>query len=561
MEQVLPSNTPAEVDDATASSLEFSKENVFLLCCTLAAFLVRLLFIPTDSVINGDGAYYTTLGEKLVSGDVAGGISGYWSPLYSAFTGLASLFFEREFAGRSVSLLAGSLLIIPAYFLVREFYGRTAAYLATILLVIHPSLVKSSAWVMTESLYTLIFTAVLLAGWHALRDAKTHDFVLTGLLLGAGYLTKPESLGFLLLQLFLIVLAMFLRPAPYRSRYAAGFLLLLLGFSVFFVPYAAFLRQKTGSWTISQKIMINLPVLDYEGEMLELTADGSTTIQDKIWNDDYWVSTGEPSRTSTPQSPPVESPGIASAVRILSAKGLLLLKKQIRDYFPELLPYPFILLAFVGFFFHPWSRLRTAKEFYLLFFVGSTLIGYAFSAVELRYLYPLVPVLIAWVANGIIGFSQWARASLVNLLEPWRVPSPLVIQIAILCVFAALMVPALIYEAKPGDLQNVPFEDKQAGLWIKSNSPIANAVVMSPNAIVAFYAEAKHVFLPDEDLPTIIDYAKRRKANYIVFSQRRTRFNESAFHEIEEGRYKDLTLAYHDEPAPGYKIAVYQLSN
>lgn len=561
MEQTLSPGDVEEAKQNRVAALKLSNETIFILACAFLALLIRFFFIPQNTVINGDGIYYTMLGEKLAAGDIYGGISGYWSPLYSFLTGLASYFFaEREFAGRFVSLLAGALLIVPSYYLIRDFYGCLAARFGTILLIIQPLLIKASGWVMTESLYTLIFTTIVLSTWYALRNGRGRDFFLTGLLMGLAYLTKPEALGFLGLLLILTMGAKFFRPKIGFRRYAAGYLLILFGFTIFFLPYVIFLHQKTGQWTISQKIMINLPAIDYEGGLLKLTDDGQITTQDKIWGDMYETG-NQPQEIAPKPSPPSveERPSLLTSATILGEKGLILLKKQFRDYIPAIIPYFFVLIALVGFFYKPWTYFRSAKEIYLLSFFFCTLVGYALSTIELRYLFPVIPILIAWVAKGIIESGDWTSKSLSNLLRTSRPVNPRFVRIFILLVMAAWLVPLFLTQFKPDELENVPFEEKQAGLWIKNQTTQA-PLVMSSHAAVAFYAGGKHLFIPDEEFSTVLEYARRKKVNYLVFSERRAKYSSAAFPLNEQNLPPELRLVYEDEPAPDYRIFVYQLN-
>lgn len=563
MEQVLSSNKPKKNEQISSALLTTSKEKNFIFASVFFAFLIRIFFIPHNTVINGDGIYYATLGKRLFSGDISGGISGYWSPLYSSLVGISSLFFhDSEFAGRLVSVIAGTLLIIPAYYLIRNFYGRMPAYLGTVLIAIHPALLVSSGWVMTEAVYTLIFTTVILVGWYALRSGNARTFFITGLLWGAAYLTKPEALGFLVLLFILTTAAKFFRRNISFRRYAAGYLLLLTGFMIFFLPYVIFLRQKTGQWTISQKIMVNLPAFDYDKGLLNITDDGQITMQDRIWGDIYET---EAPQTVAPPTPaePASSPAFSwsklqSDVTILGAKALFLFKKQLRDYIPALLPYPFILLAIIGFFYKPWTGFRAARELYLFSFFLCMLIGYALSAVELRYIYPLIPILIAWVAKGIVEFGDWTSKSLTNLLGTSRRIKPLLVQICVLIIFAALLTPSILSQNKAGTFQNTPFEEKQAGLWIK-NQGTSPTLVMSSNATPAYYAGAKHLYLPAEEFLTVLEYAKRKKVNYLVYSLRRIKTTSKSFPPDEKNVPPELRLVYQDEPSPNYRIIVYQI--
>jgi len=240
-----------------------------------------------ESVISWDGVYYATLGGRIISGDLMGGISAYWSPLYSFLIGITSIFFQDlEYSGKFVSVIAGALLVVPSYFLIRDFYGQTPAFIGTILTVVHSYLINSSLWVMTESLYTLIFTTGILITWYALRDNKTQFFFFTGLLFGAAYLLKPEAIGFIGLIFVLMIAAKFFRHFRLRSL-LKNYLALLLGFTIFFLPYVVFVYQKTGRLTVSQKLLINSVTADYGRDSLGLSDDGQTTMKDQLFGDVY----------------------------------------------------------------------------------------------------------------------------------------------------------------------------------------------------------------------------------------------------------------------------------
>lgn len=539
-------------------SLQVSGGSVFLLACILFAFAIRYFFIPQDSVINSDGVYYTILGERFVSGDLAAGISAYWSPLYSVLTGFSSLLFtEREFAGRFVSLVAGSLLIIPAYFLIREFFGSPAAYVGSILLVFHPFLIKSSGWVMTESVYTLILTTCVLSCWYALTRGDSRVFLITGLLMGAAFLTKPEAIGYLVLMLGLMLAAKFFGESIRFPRTVLNYLVLLLGFAFLVIPYCFHLHHKTGKWTLSQKIAFNLPAADYEGDFDALTCHGRMTMKDRIWGDDYETE-------CRPQNAGVSSPSrsfdlerLGSDVLTLGTRAFTLLRKQLRVHFPAILPIPFAVLAVAGFFCGRWTRTRVAKDIFLFSFVLCTVLGYAASTVELRYLFPIIPLLIAWVAHGVIEFSEWLARSVKSIFPTRREVRPALIAICVVILLLGWSMPLFFRVLKPSDITSVPFEEKDAGLWIKEHSNHVKPIVISSNITPAFYANAKHLYLPAEELSTVVEYARFRQADYLVFSERR-KYDAAAF-VARNGLPRDLNLVYHDQQYADFEVMVYQL--
>jgi 4-amino-4-deoxy-L-arabinose transferase-like glycosyltransferase len=539
----------------------FSNRVVFIAGCTILAFLIRFFLIPTGSVINGDGIYYASLGKKIMLGDLYGGISAYWSPLYSLLIGISALFFQDlEFSGRFVSVVCGALLVIPAYYLINDFYGRVPARLGTILVVIHPFLIKSSIWVMTESLYALIFTTSVIVGWRALRSGRARTFFFTGLLFGAAYLTKPESIGFVGLFFVLTLGTKFFRRSLPLRRLAAGNILLLFGFTIFFLPYVIFLHQKTGYWTISQKLLSNISAVNSDKGLLELTDDGQTTMRDRLFNDLYETENRFAENSSSAASAPAAETRHAK----LDFKGLLTktlnnLKKQVGKHIPAILPLPLILVAVMGFFLGLRTRRRrAAKDIYLFSFVVCVIVGYALTVIELRYLFSIIPILLGWAAYEFFGFGERATEAAANILKTNRKINPLWFQVFILLVMAASLTPLFLSQFKPEELKNVPFEEKQAGLWIKNQrkSPI---LIMASSATSAFYAEANHIFVPDEEFTEVLEYAKRKRVDYIVFSQRRLKNTPRAFPVQEQDYPEELNLVYKDDQNPDYKILVFRL--
>ena len=548
-------------------TLPLSNEIIFVLGCTMAAFLIRFLLISQDSVIEFDGVYYATLGERIISGDFYGGISAYWSPLYCFFIGISSPFFQNsESAGRFVSIVAGTLLIIPVYFLIRDFFGQLPAYFGTILVVIHPMLIRSSLSVMTEPVYTLIFTTIMLTGWHALRKGKALIFFLTGLLFGSAYLIKPEAIGFVGLFFVLTLGAKFFRPNLAFRTLLKGYSLLILGFAIFLLPYVGLLHQKTGRWTISQKLQNNVAIIN-EGEgLLKLTDDGQITKRDQLYGDVF--ETGQQKKPFLPASSSIDSLHRNSDIKgNLGIKGDLVrifynLRKEVKQSIPEIFPffYPFVLIAIIGFFYKPWTRLRTAKEIYLSSFFICTLIGYAATVIETRYLFPIIPILICWIAHGIVGFSDWATKSASRFLRTNHKLKPIFAQAFTLIVLIASMIFSLSQEMALDNVENLPFEEKQAGLWIK-NQAKSQPLIMASSPIVAYYAGAKQIYVPDEEFSEVLEYAKRKKVNYLIFGNRWIKNTPNAFPPDEQSFPEEFKLVFKDEQYPSYKILVYQLAN
>lgn len=83
--------------------------------------------------------------------------SGLYPPLYGGLAWLVSRCgLELETAGRIVSVIAGSLAVIPILLMTRSLYGTCAAKFAAILYTISPLLWRWSVRVMTDSLFLCV---------------------------------------------------------------------------------------------------------------------------------------------------------------------------------------------------------------------------------------------------------------------------------------------------------------------------------------------------------------------------------------------------------------------
>jgi 4-amino-4-deoxy-L-arabinose transferase-like glycosyltransferase len=505
-----------------------------LLGWTLLAFLLRLFLVwRVEQVISPDGVEYVALARSLVAGHFREGLSTYWPPLYPLLVGLSSLVFrDAEFAGRLVSVLTGGLLVIASQRMIREWYGRRAALVGACLVALHPLLVYYSTTLLTESTYTLLFTSGVLAGWSALSGGRRRSYLLAGAAFGACYLLKPEAAGFLVLLLALILgRGLFVgagsdtTPARNYRTSARDALLLCAGFMLLAAPYLIYLRRETGAWTLSGKAAAHM----WQGSRL---AGG-----------DF-----DPVRLS-----PVPDPTTA----------VVQLTKALRfeyEIFNLIFPPAFVLLAGLGLFRKRWTGERLRRELYLCSFVAATLAGYAVTLPNIRFLMPLLPILLCWLSKGVVELAEWAGETLSGLKGTGRF-LPCVRRLFVPLVVAGLLASLLPLSAYllRGDKWGDYYGQKRAALWIKehdaSHAPIG---IMSTAPITAFYAEGRHVALFDEDYASLVARARRERADYIIVNERDFRYMGPLRTLLDEQvSHAGLRLAFDFAAAPGHKILVY----
>lgn len=524
------------------------------------AFLLRLSMLRLQPPINPDGVYYATLGKHLVSGNLQEGLSTFWPPLYPLLVGLSSLVFrDIETGGRFVSVLAGSVLVVPVYSLIRILYGKDAAFIGAFLVAIHPTLIHFSTTLLTESTYITLFMTVLFVGLKAFSGGACVAFFSVGAMLGACYLLKPESIGYVglmaILTLGTSLLGNHLPPSEVLFRIMA----LVAGASLLSLPYLLFLRRATGGWTISDKFQAHVhPSESWERRWFGLPEGRTTTLADRLYagasrKDDSLENRGLPAAD-------------ISSLRMMTARSIEALKSEARLLIDSMTPPQFMLLMSLGMFKTEWL-----KEFYLLSFFTFTLIGYALCPDDIgeRLLLPLIPVTICWVAGGFKAVEDWLveffKQAKISRAVPFINPESL--RLLMITALAFSMLPWAVYAVMA--IPAAPMiEYKQAGSWVKEHSETP-PLIMSTLPFIAFYAGGRHAYLPAEEYQTVVEHARRLNVDYVAIDEALISegiWGNSEYSDLrslldERSHHPGLTLVYKFDRMPSRKILIYTLTS
>lgn len=543
---------------ANSGREKFSKQECLLVTGYAAlALLARLSLLRLrPAALVPDGVYYATLGKHLVSGNFGEGLSAFWPPLYPLLVGLSSLVSrDVELGGRRVSVVAGSLLVIPVYLLGKALYGLGPASVAALLVAAHPILIHYSTHLLTEATYTLLLTTVLYAGLAALKTLGRASFLVTGVALGACYLTRPEAIGYAALMLALTLAAH--RSAGHAPRPAVlpNVLSLLSGFSLLALPYVLFLRRATGRWTVSDKFHSHVE----SGESrvrrwFGLTAGRRTTLADRL----YAGLPDEMEASSDRRA--LALPG-ARSLRGMAGRSVEAFGSEIRLLIYRFIPPHFTALIGLGLFKAEW-----AKEIYLLLFLGSTLAGYALypDIVGERLLVPLLPLSLCWAASGVCEVETWLGKLLVRtrIAEPVSFARRSLPRLLVLIALLFLTLPWSAYTLLRR-LSSEQLEFKQAGAWVRERRETP-ALIMAANPHTAFYAGGKPLYLPVEDYSTVIEHARRHRVDYLVIEEevvaQLTEYTNLRFLLDERSPHPGLRLVYKFDGVPRHKILVFTLT-
>jgi 4-amino-4-deoxy-L-arabinose transferase-like glycosyltransferase len=523
---------------------------LFVAGCALVAFALRLLLVlSVESVISPDGVVYAGLGRSLAAGNFAGTLSPFYPPLYPLLVGLSSLVFrDVEFAGRFVSVVAGALLVVPVYALARDSYGARVARLAAVIVALHPLLIYYSSVLLTESTYTLAFTCGVHAGWAALARAaaitndetfmrgawRTH--FIAGVVFGACYLIKPEAVGFVVLLIAMRVVVNFSGARRSFKRTALDCLTLAAGFLLLALPYLLYLRGALGGWTISGKLHAHL-----------------------------WQGSGRAGEFASASLVPDYLTAFAQAT-----KGLM----NEYELLSLIFPLPFVAIISLGLFRARWTRERARRELYLAAFVAATLAGYAVTLPNIRFLVPLVPILVCWLARGVVEFDGWLAETLMSRRAPRAMESTSTrntfarggqfvdgrfVRALVVAALLASLVPAFVFLLR-GDKWGDYHGQKLAAVWIKEHSTTNAPRIMATAPVAAFYANGQYVAVADEDYDSFVARARRERADFVIANERS--FKKISLRSLldETAAHPGLRLVHKITDAPGHAILVYVLA-
>ena len=160
----VPQPTPEE------ESSNWGASQLPLIVIVLASFVLRLVAtLGYAGFIDGEGSEYARIAQNLLSGVGYVGIATegkqlFFPPLYPLLiAGITLTTGDAEISARLVSLVSGTLLVLPVYFIARRLYGELVGLGASALVGAHPFLIWFSTTAFCEQFYmVLVLTAIYL---------------------------------------------------------------------------------------------------------------------------------------------------------------------------------------------------------------------------------------------------------------------------------------------------------------------------------------------------------------------------------------------------------------
>lgn len=238
----------------------------------LVAFLFRLLlllpgFLEVDSLSYLGAA--KALRQLLASG--GGGViltqfpGGFlfWPPLYPLLVALVPL--PVDISAPLISVICGTLIVLPVYFIIRDLWGKEAAILGGALAAFMPPLAYYSGIGRTETLYTLMLFLAIWQMGNILNRGKVISGLWAGLFFGLAYLSRFEGAIAGAIGGMIIILSLFKSSAA-KQRILSG-LLMCFGFLIIGIPYWLFISGNFGGFHVTPPTISLYNALEWRWRM------------------------------------------------------------------------------------------------------------------------------------------------------------------------------------------------------------------------------------------------------------------------------------------------------
>lgn len=489
----------------------------------LLAFFLRLYWVFHHSaVLQGEEGEYTRLAENLARGHgYVGMFEGpqlMYPPLFAVLIAAASSITSSvAAAGRFVSVAGGLVLVLAVFLIARSMYGSRVALIAAMLSACHPLLIFLSGVTYSESVYLPLMILGIYWGLTCIDGERSASSILCGTCFGLAYLTRPEALVYPFVVIAGILLSARARGSSLRKQLRPVFLI-LIPFMILVTPYVAYLSVHTGGLRLEGKSIMNYaigqrvnagmdplqasfgigPDLKEEGPFLSpnvFVAESSYPASFRTFAE-YWMTSAWRNRKAMPEW-----------LVVYPAFGSLAM----------------IGLVTVALIYRPWGYRRLIMEGILLTIaVGYLFILFGLPFIELRFLLPLLPILIIWMSKGIDEVADWTMSS-VRQMTAWRAPTVTLLGGGVRSLLALSLV-LLAIRGTSAAPRNDPRELalRQAGIWLGAHAYDGRRI-MTVSAEVAYYSGGVFLPLPYADGRLALDYLREKNPDFVVLTHEQAR--------------------------------------
>ncbi|UCF04305.1 MAG: glycosyltransferase family 39 protein [bacterium] len=529
-------------------------ERIVVLLLVAAALVIRLVLLDSVDVIETDGSYYGNIAGAVQRGEYRQLFNPAWPPLYPAVTGVvARVTGDLERAGGLVSVFCGALVVGLVYLLGRAVGGGNVGLLGALFTAFHPRLILYSELYLTESLYVLLFIAVLCLVSMALRRGNIVYLFCTGTALALLYLTRPEGMVTGAAVMLFLCMPFGWRRLTWRSLRAV--LLLPLGAAILVVPFSAGLKMQTGYLALTEKGRYNFFVT-HRHEYRRAGIDVRTGWMNRIPPTPPASGNGVGEYADGPNGDPKRQGHQTdySIRELMRMRWPAVLKHFCRTFLVNLLDklpgahyHLLFILAVLGL---ALPRRRAGEEWLWVMVIISTLCALSFYFPLRRFFIGLLPLLNIWAAFCITGLLMRLFGHPPGETGEDRLSPGAGRRRALIALLILVPVLATWYSAVSIRSREYPVEYRRAGIWLR-DSYAGRIVIASRKPEISFYAGGEFVPLPHMDPDTVGMWMDREGVTHLFLDEYLIPRTHPEFVPLLEERMvpPSLVVVYRDGPA------------
>ncbi len=466
-----------------------SRSRLVMVSIVAMAFAVRMWAANELIVIKTDGSHYGTLARYALEGSWRDALDPAWPPLYPWFTSLVARLLEGDItvlaverAAELVSILAGTLVLLPVWELARRWRGPALANLAILLLAFHPNAVRYSAYEQSDSLYLLLFVSSIFAFVSARRGnrATSATMACAGFLVALAVLTRPE--GWSLVAVFTLVL---ISDRKHRLQLVP----LILPIALILTPWLVYLAGETGSIGLGAKAGMNF----YLGHADLYAEHGIEVKHSDVLSirglGDPW-NNGEYHIEQLVRAAPLS---IAFGA-LVTALGALF------DKLPSIVSWSLLILALIGFRRGSQEREGLPDWFpIVLGLLATAMVLYAPFFILQRFFLPFLPFALIGSAATLLWVSERATRHRTKVLVG-LVLSPVLVMIAFTSYFLGHFKMHTVY--------------RDAGEWLRAESTETHVLLAGYKPEPAFYGEVEYRRVVAKEPERIAKFLRDKNATH-----------------------------------------------
>ena len=478
-----------EMKNILSASLIDRYYRTILLLIFISAFFIRYVFANAQ-IIAQDGILYIEVAKNILAGNFQA-VSGYgFISLYSFLIALFQMIFHNwELSGKMVSVVFGSLTIIPLFLFIKGIFNLKVAVVSALFYMVHPRFVEYASDVLREPTYWFFSVLAIWLAWVGISRKKYLVFVLASLSTGLAMFTRSEGMLIWIIVILWIVW-LFVKESKQRKRTLVYMAIYIFSLPLLMAPFLFILKENTHKWELGHPV-----------EKIVQLIHG---------NDNKEIHTTLSDKSSEGNNESIE----VSEIHRYGTSFLDVFYKFIKSF--NVLLFLLFLCGIYRRRLIPYSQ----SDVLLLIWISVVFLGLYSYLIKVDYLGTRHGLLmafpaIAWAGVGFFEIRERIRKWFGNrkMFQRYARIDTLLLLILILIV----LVPQTVFS-----LRNDKVELKKAGVELQRLGFSKTVFIVQPTLNrIAFYADAESVLLPDKiDNSTIKSLAMEHHATLLIIDEK-----------------------------------------